>query len=61
MRTKGISQKVLEPLKVAVIAFVSSWIVTSEIHREAVAVLVVAAFGAVSAYFAPPSELEDQR
>lgn len=57
-RTVGISRKVTEPLKVAVTAFVSTWIVTGEIHREATAVLAVAVIGAVFAYFAPAGEVD---
>lgn len=52
-----ISPKVIAPVLTALSAVAASWITTGSLDRAELAVLAVAAIGAVAGYLAPPGDV----
>lgn len=54
MRTVGISQKLLDPVKVAVGALGYTWITTGEFDRDTAGLLFIAVVGLLFGFFQKP-------
>lgn len=57
-RTVGVSQKLLDPVKIAVGALAYSWISTGEFARDEAGLLAVAVIGLAFGFLTPPNPVE---
>lgn len=57
-RTVGISQKLLDPVKIALGALSYSWISTGEFARDEAGLLAVAVIGLLFGLLTPPNPVE---
>lgn len=57
-RTRGVSRKLLAPVHTALVAVVSTWILTGSLSREELVLLAVAALGFAFGWLVPADDVE---